>query len=1109
MRLAPRDAFCPNDTPEDVIETLCDEQTLAWNLEEFLAVKSKIDELCEDGEVQLGPVPEDFVTEGHVDGGGAPQEVAQTQYTATAGGILSSISNAFSPDRICNPGSRMADSEEGSSRQVLGTDPCLAEIVEILQRDNLSEKLAPSSSGIAEGDTVSGSSVDEKLRVLAAKLSHLTPELQQKFTAIFEEYADVWKEPQGGQMRTEAAFRATGAPVRMKQRALSEDMVAEFEKQIKDMLKKSVIRPSKSPWAAVPVFVRKKCGAWRMALDYRMLNGRLVFDAYPLPRLWDMVKGLAGQKYYTALDANWGFWNLPVAEDSKQFTAITTPWGLFEFNVLPFGIKNSPGEFQRAMDTALGHLDFVRCYIDDISYGDPDTDAHMEHLRQVLQACRDGGIFLKIEKAHICHPEIPVLGHLVSRAGVKPDPKKIENIRKLKAPASKNEVRSFIGAIQFLSKFCNNLADVTAPLVALTKKNSRFKWDQEHEESFEKAKGLLSEHVTLARFDPSKPVGLATDASGYGIGACLFQANDGIMVPLEFYSKKLTDAETRYDTREKEMLAIRRALEHFDSICVGCHTYVFTDHQSLQWMKGSDKGRIQRWSLWLQQYSLTMLYVPGKFNVIADWLSRNIDETAEAEEEIQRICVPEVWLTSQAGWWKAPEGFTPFVPSRDQLCEALEAEIKEGTLPVKETYLRASDKLWCYTKSNLLYVPASLREPFLHWFHASTFGGHRGMNPTWKRMRKLIMWPTMKSDIRDYIRACPCARLLPMINRSSTAIRGALEAPRPHELVSIDFIGPKDWLGKKHYVICLVDHATRHMVNSVSNSQSADVAIGALREYYAYFGAPKAVLHDQGPGFIAEKFVKFVKAELQAYNVTSSIYYPQGNGINESSHQAFNKALAALALNSAHGDFESAVRHCTMACNATPHPALGASPHFAMFGTELTLPGWQDLTEALDIKSKQSNLHACRMDAAVREVLRHHERANKLEEDTIPEIVKPGDWVRWKLGPYEKLSAAGSATITTTHKLQPRWSLPSKVLKVVDKCAIVQPLGSVFNTVRRAPLAHLRLLPTDLPRSLVHLNLENIAQERPIKAVEGSGYKPSKPVKVSDTMLFGAKGVLM
>lgn len=241
--------------------------------------------------------------------------------------------------------------------------------------------------------------------------------------------------------------------------------------------------------------------------------------------------------------------------------------------------------------------------------------------------------------------------------------------------------------------------------------------------------------------------------------------------------------------------------------------------------------------------------------------------------------------------------------------------------------------------------------------------------------------------------------------------------------------------------------------------------------------------------------------------MSASIYYPQGNGTNESSHQALNKAIASMALFGERGDFDHVVRCCTLAYNATPHPAIGASPHYAMFGGELSLPGWQALNATPTVQQKQENLHAVRMDAAVRQVMQHHEIFLKTK-DVVDDMIKPGDWVRWKLGGYEKLSAAGSAAVTTTHKLQPKWSLPAKV-RVKDKVADLQLLGSVFSTLSRAPLTQLRLMPTELPRSLVHLNLENIAREKPIKATTGSGYAPSKPTSTTKMMLIGERGAHM
>lgn len=453
-----------------------------------------------------------------------------------------------------------------------------------------------------------------------------------------------------------------------------------------------------------------------------------------------MVKSLAGAKKYTAMDANAGFWNLRVAESSKKFTAIITPWGLFEFNVLPFGIKNSPGEFQRAMDIAFKNCDFAKCYIDDITFACETEEEHYVKLEKVFQACREGGIFLKVEKAKIFEDKIVVLGHEVSARGITPDPEKLQKIKCLKAPKDKAELRSLLGAIQFLSRYFT-VADVLAPLMDLCKKNAKFIWGSEQEKAFARAKEMLSKTVCLSMFDKDKPLGLVTDASGKGLGACLFQVQNGVLRPLEFYSKKLSGAELNYDIREKEMLAVKRALEHFETLCKSTHTYVFTDHESLRWMWGSDKGRIQRWSLFIQHFSITMLYLPGKCNVIADWLSRCVDDSPEAERELEAICLPEVWYV-ESGWWNCPEGSAPYVPTITQFVE----EAREDSEKPESELVKGPEGLLRYQRGGQVYVPKSLREMVTYWFHVTT-GGHRGVNATHRRMVRFVNWPKMKRDV--------------------------------------------------------------------------------------------------------------------------------------------------------------------------------------------------------------------------------------------------------------------------------------------------------------------------------------------------------------------------
>ena len=491
----------------------------------------------------------------------------------------------------------------------------------------------------------------------------------------------------------------------------------------------------------------------------------MVFDAYPIPRVWDLVKSLVGYKYYTILDANWGFWNLKLSDESKPYTAFITPWGLYEWTVLPFGIKNSPGEFQRAMDFALREIkDFINVYIDDMFFGSMGMEEHLNQIERLLVACRDSAVYVKIAKADLVKKEIKVLGHLVNQRGVRPDPKKIKMIKAMKAPTNVKEIRAYVGAVQFLAKYFN-MADKLSPLTDLTKKYTRFVWTEKHQECFESIQEMLTEHTLLSRYDESKPVGLVCDASDLGVGSCLFQVENDKIRPIEFYSRKLTEAEKKYHIREKEFLAIKVSLTHFNDICKATHTYVFTDHKSLEWLENSSVGRIQRWSLFLQQYNTTLLYLPGNTNVIADWLSRKPVEDGDEAMEIETIACPkevtcfslnEVYNTEYKednlleGWWKPMELEPTAIPDVGMFKDAyVEEDLPKDVVKCSDGLYRYKDRRNKSQLTRVIFVPKSLREHVMHWFHASLEGGHQGVNKTNKRMRKFVGWQGMMKDLRE------------------------------------------------------------------------------------------------------------------------------------------------------------------------------------------------------------------------------------------------------------------------------------------------------------------------------------------------------------------------
>jgi hypothetical protein len=367
------------------------------------------------------------------------------------------------------------------------------------------------------------------------------------------------------------------------------------------MLAAGVIRKSKSEWASPPVFVKKKDGSLRLCIDYRRVNRQLEADSYPIPLLLDGLEQVAHHKMFITLDLQAGFWNVPLSEESKAVTAFITPQGLFEFNVLPFGMKTSPALFQRAMDGIFGNLygKGVYVYFDDIVvYGD-EIDKVLQLFEEVLHRCETEGLTLRIDKSQFIQPIITFLGHLIGGHGISQDPKKVEAIRRARAPKEKGELRSFLGAIGFLRRFTPFFAEVTAVLSELLRKNSTWKWTEEHQAAFDNAKIMLSEEIMLSAPKGDGAFAVVTDASNQAIGAALLQVQGSELAVLRFASKKFTKAEQVWDVREKEAFAIKWAMQQFRDYVITGKTVVLTDHESLRWMDKAESGKVQRWALYL------------------------------------------------------------------------------------------------------------------------------------------------------------------------------------------------------------------------------------------------------------------------------------------------------------------------------------------------------------------------------------------------------------------------------------------------------------------------------------------------------------------------------
>lgn len=311
------------------------------------------------------------------------------------------------------------------------------------------------------------------------------------------------------------------------------------------------------------------------------------------------------------MDLKSGYWQIEVDERDREKTAFITPDGLYEFKVLPFGLCSAPATFQRMMDTVLSDLKWQTClvYLDDVIVFAPTFEEHLRRLSSVLHAIRSAGLTLKAEKCHFGYQELLFLGHVVSHAGVKPDPAKISAVTKFPTPADKKAVRRFLGLCSYYRRFIENFSNIAAPLTCLTRNDVTFDWTDEHQAVFEELRFRLQMPPVLAHFDDEAATKVHTDASNTGLGAVLVQLQDGADRVVTYASRTLSRAETNYSATEKDCLAVVWAVMKFRPYLYGRPFQVVNDHHSLCWMANlkNPTGRLARWCLRLQEFDLTVI----------------------------------------------------------------------------------------------------------------------------------------------------------------------------------------------------------------------------------------------------------------------------------------------------------------------------------------------------------------------------------------------------------------------------------------------------------------------------------------------------------------------